>query len=183
MSRDAVLTWLKDHPAAVHGDPDELVARFEQEVRRHAEADAWRAARAHVADRMHEWEEQWGYHSSEAYAAKEVCPELAQELQRMEPHFEQGDEPHLVGEELLGTLEPEARRLVEDWVREVANDVEHKIWEGIVDHTREQGRDLARTGRVSSDTSFEHTAAFGQQAARIAKILLDELDAHLSPKS
>ena len=84
-----------------------------------------------------------------------------------------------MGEELLGTLEPEARRLVEDWVRDVANDVEHKIWEGIVDHTREQGRDLVRTGRVSSDTSFEHTAAFGQQAARVAKILLDELDAHL----
>ena len=96
MDRNAVLAWLKEHPAAVHGDPEQLVERFEREVRRHAEADAWQAAKAHVEDRMHEWEQRWGYHSSEAYAAKQICPELAEELRRMEPHFQKGDEAHLV---------------------------------------------------------------------------------------
>lgn len=177
MDRQSVLDWLKQHPAAVQGNPVELVERFEREVRRHAEADAWRAAKAHVEDRMHEWEQEWGYHSSEAYAAKEICPELALELQRMEPHFEKGDAPHLVGEELLGRLAPEARRLVEGWVRDVANDVEHKIWQAIVRYTRARGRELVREGRVSSDTSYDHTAAYGQQAARVAKILVEEIDA------
>ena len=97
MDRDAVVRWLRDHPESVRGDPAKLVARFEAEVRRHAEQDAWLAAEAYVEDRMHEWEERWGYHSSEAYAARQVCPELAEELRRMEPHFGKGDEAHLVG--------------------------------------------------------------------------------------
>ena len=181
MDRDAVLVWLKDHPAAVHGDPAELVERFEREVRRHAEADAWHAAKAHVENRMHEWEQRWGYHSSEAYAAKEVCPELASELQRMEPHFDKGDEPHLVGENLLGTLEPEARTLVEDWIRDVANEVEHKIWREVVQYTRDRGRGLVREGRVSTEVAWDRTVAFHQQAARVAKILMEELEAHAPP--
>ncbi|MBW2235771.1 MAG: hypothetical protein JRG85_10265 [Deltaproteobacteria bacterium] len=181
MDREAVLAWLKDHPAAVHGDPTQLMERFEKEVRRHAEQHAWRAAKAHVDDRMHEWEQQWGYHSSEAYAAKQVCPELARELKRMEPHFEKGDEPQLVGEGLFGTLEPDARILVGDWIREVANDVEHRIWQQVVQYTQDRGRGLVREGRVSEDTNWDRTAAFQQQAARVAKILVDELEAHTPP--
>jgi hypothetical protein len=170
MDRESVLLWLKSHPAAVHGDPNELLERFESEVRRHAEVDAWRAARAHIEERMHEWEQEWGYHSSEAYAAKQICPELARELQRMEPHFERGDEPHLVGEELLRTLEAEARTPVEDWIRDVANDVEHKIWQEI--------GGLVREGRVSEDSNWDNTSAFAQQAARVAKMLVEDFEAH-----
>ena len=180
MNREAVLLWLKGHPAAVHGNPDELMERFESEVRKHAEVDAWRAARAHVEERMHEWEQEWGLNSSEAYAAKQICPELARELQGMEPHFEKGDEPHLVGEELLRTLEPEARSTVEDWIRDVANVVEHRIWGEIVHYTKDRGRGLIREGRVSADTAFDHTATYGQQAARIARILVEDFEAHES---
>ena len=181
MEREAVLAWLKDHPAAVHGDPAQLMERLEKELRRHAEAHAWRAAKAHVDDRMHEWEQQWGNPSSEAYAAKQVCPELARELKRMEPHFEKGDEPHLVGEELFGTLDPDARILVGDWIREVANEVEHRIWREVVRYTRERGRGLEREGRVSDDHTWARSASFPQQAARVAKILIDELEAHTPP--
>ncbi len=179
MSRETVLTWLKEHPGASDIDPEELVARLEGQIREHAEADAWHAAKAHVEDRMHEWEQRWGYHSSEAYAAKQVCPELADELRRMEPHFEKGDEPHLVGEKVLANLEPEGRALVEEWVRDVANEVEHKIWQEIVTYTRGRGAGLVKEGKVSSDTDYDHTAAYAQQAARVAKILVAELDAHL----
>jgi hypothetical protein len=183
MDREAVLAWLKEHPAAVHGDPSELMDRFEREVRRHAEQHAWHAAKAHVDDRMHEWEQQWGYHSSEAYAAKQVCPELARELKRMEPHFEKGDEPHLVGQELFGTLEPDARILVGDWIRDVANDVEHRIWQEVVQYTQDRGRGMVREGKVSKDTNWNNTSAFQQQAARVAKILVDELEAHTPPEA
>jgi hypothetical protein len=177
MDRQAVLSWLREHPAAVHEDPEALLERFEQEIRRHATADAWKAARAHVEERQHEWEQRWGFHASQAYAAKEICPELARELKGMEPHFEKGDEPHLVGEALLQRLEPEGRREAEEWIRDVANEVEHKIWQEIVAYTKRRGADLVREGRVSSDLTWEHTDGFGQQAARVAKILLEEFDA------
>ncbi len=94
----------------------------------------------------------------------------------MEPHFKKGDEPHLVGAERLDRLEPEARQLIEDWVCDVANDVEHKIWQEIVHYTKERGRGLVKEGRVSEETRFGQTRAFSQQAARVAKILVEELD-------
>jgi hypothetical protein len=181
MDREAVLQWLKEHPASVHEDPARLVERFEAEVRRHAEEDAWLAAKAYVEDRMHDWEQRWGYHSSEAYAAKQICPELAEELRRMEPHFQEGDEAHLVGAERLEQLEPEARRVVEDWVRDVANEVEHKIWQEVVRYTKERGRGLVREGRVSEESRFDETRAFAQQAARVARILVDELEVRAHP--
>lgn len=178
MDREAVLAWLREHPAATHDDPTALLERFEREIRRHASADAWRAARAHVEERMHEWEQQWGYHSSEAYAAKEICPALARELEGMEPHFEAGDEAHLVGEKLLQRMEPEARRQAEEWIRDVANEVEHKIWQEVVTYTKKRGSQLTHEGRVSSDSNWDRTTAFGQQAAKVARILMEELDAH-----
>ena len=181
MEREFVLQWLKDHPAATGQDPTQLIQRFEAEIQRHAEEDAWLAAKAHVEGRMHQWEQRWGYHSSEAYAAKEICPKLAQELQRMEPHFEKGDAAHLVGAERLQALDPEARQVVEEWVRDVANEVEHKIWQEVVRYTKERGRGLVREGRLSKNSGFYETRAFTQQAARVARILVDELEAHAHP--
>ncbi len=181
MDRETALTWLREHPAAVHGDPSELVQRFEAEVRRHAEEDAWLAAKAHVEGRMHEWEKRWGSHSSEAYAARQICPELAEELKRLEPHFEVGDAPHLVGAERLAALEPEARWVVQQWVRDVANEVEHRIWQEVVHYTEERGRGLVREGRVSQRTGFSETLAYSQQAARVARILVDEFEARAHP--
>lgn len=181
MDREAALQWLKEHPASVHEDPSKLMERFESEVRRHAEEDAWLAAKAHVEDRMHEWEERWGYHSSEAYAAKQICPELADELRRMEPHFKKGDAAHLVGADRLAELEPEARRVVEEWVRDVANEVEHKIWQEVVRYTKERGRGMVREGSVSKDLGYDETRSYHQQAARVARILVDELEARAHP--
>lgn len=176
MDRDTVIQWLKEHPAATREDPSKLVERFEAEVRRHAEEHAWLCAKAYVEGRVPEWAEIWGYPASEAYAAKEISAELAEELRRLEPHFAKGDEAHLVGAERLAELDPEARRLVEEWIRDVANELEHKIWEQVVLYVKQRGRGLVREGRVSEDTRWDHTAAFAVQAARVARILVDELE-------
>jgi hypothetical protein len=63
-------------------------------------------------------------------------------------------------------------------VRDVANDVEHKIWAEVVRYVRERGKGLVREGRVSKDVGFNDTLAYSQQAARVAKILVDDLEEH-----
>lgn len=182
MDRGEVLRWLEEHPREVHGVPSDIVDRCESEVRRHAAEDAWLAAKAYVEGRMHEWEREWGFHASESSVAKEVCPMLARELQRREPEVREGDERHLVGEEVLSSLEPEARARVVEWVRETAREVEHRIWQEIVRFTKEEGQDLVKKGRVSDDHSWEGGENYFSKAAHIAQLLMADYESRAHPK-
>jgi hypothetical protein len=172
MNRAEVLHWLEEHPVQVHGVPDELVDRCERAVRQHAAEDAWRAARAYVEGRMHEWEHVFGGLSSEAYLAKQVTAQLADELKRHEPGVEDGAEVHLAGAEILGALEPEARARVIEWVCELAREVEHQVWAEIVRFTAGEGRALARSHQVSDDTSFEASRNYREKITHIAQLVL-----------
>ncbi|HEM47408.1 MAG TPA: hypothetical protein ENO23_10245 [Alphaproteobacteria bacterium] len=178
MDRDEIVRWLEQHPGQVHGEvPREMVERCEDAVRRHAAEHAWAAARAYVEGRMHEWEHEWGQHATESAVAREVCPMLAAELKRREPHVQPGEERALVGDEILNALEPEARAKVAEWVRELAQQVEHKIWLEIVRFTRRDGRRMARDGRASSDDSWEATENYAHKAAHVARMLIDDYEA------
>ena len=102
-----------------------IFARAERETRRHAREDAWSEARDYVRGRMTEWERGWGFHASDAYVALEVCPKLARALRSYERHVQMGDEQHLVGNELLNLLEPDAFQALGEWMLELGETTEH----------------------------------------------------------
>ena len=179
MERAQLLEWLEAHRDQVRGEPSEIVGRCEREVRRHAEEDAWLAAKQYVEGRMHRWEKQWGFHASEAHVAREVCPRLADDLRRHEPHPAPGDETHLAGAELLASLGPEARARVIEWVLELAAAEEHKAWLEVVKFTRGRGRGMVREGLVSGDQSWEGTENYAQKAAHVAELLAHEYEDHI----
>lgn len=87
-------------------------------------------------------------------------------------------EPALAGEAVLGALEPEARAKLEEWVRELAQQVEHRSWREIVRFTRRDGRKMARDGRASDDDSWEGTENYAHKAAHVAQLLIDDYEAH-----
>ena len=176
MERGEVLRWLQEHPRTVHGVPSEIVERCEAEVRRHAAENAWAAARAYVEGRMHQWEHEWGCHATESAVARTVCPMLANELKRREPEVTAGSERSFVDDDVLDALEPEARQKLFEWVRELAQDVEHRIWREVVRFTRNEASSLVKEGRVSSDDSYEATANFAHKAAHVAQLVLEDYE-------
>jgi hypothetical protein len=180
MDRGEVLHWLEEHPREVHGAPSEIVDRCEAEVRRHAAENAWGAAKAYVEGRMHEWEQEWGCHATESSVARTVCPMLANELKRHEPLVRPGSGREWAGPELLAVLDPEARQKVIEWVRELAQDVEHRIWKEVVRFTRNEAKSLVRAGRVSDDDSYEATENFAHKAAHVAQLLIEDYERQAS---
>jgi hypothetical protein len=94
-----------------------------------------------------------------------------------------GDERHLVGEEVLGALEPEARARVVEWVREMASEVEHRIWQEVVRFTKGEAQDLVKKGRVSDDETWEGSENYFSKAAHIAQLVMSDYEARARPKS
>ncbi len=178
MDRKAIEKWLKEHPADVHGAPAEIVEACEREVRHQAAADAWNAAASWVEGRMHQWEEQWGFHASESSVAKETCAMLARELAKHEPTVREGYEDELAPEEILALLEPAAQEKIKEWILDLAREVEHAIWREIVRFTRKEGRTLVKEGRVSDDHSWEGMGNYSQKAAHVAELLIADYNQH-----
>ena len=182
MDRTIVVEWLREHPEAAHGDVEEIVTRCEYAVRRHAREDAWIAAKEWVTKRQHEWEESHGAHASEAFVAREVCRQLASELQRHEPHPQAGDEEHLAGEPVRTGLEQSGWEFMIPWIMELARKEEHRAWSEVVGHTKRRALDLIRENHLSDDTHFDQTKCYGDVAARIAGILAQDYSEHVFPR-
>ena len=182
MDRASVIHWFEEHPQVIGRDPAALVGRCEQEVMRHASEEAWLTAKAYVAECELEWEQSWGFpRASETFVALEVCRRLARELQNVEPRVRPGDEDHLVGEKLMRSLDPQARKVLGEWALEMAEREEHLVWERIVRFTRAHGRALARQGMLSNDVSPE-SGNYYAKAAGIAHRLVDAYEAHAHPR-
>jgi len=181
MDRSRILEWLRDHPGAVQGNAEEVLSRCEQTVRRHAREDAWMAAKRYVTERRHEWEGSHGAHASEAFAAREVCKELARELAHHEPAPHRGDEEHLAGAGVKGVLDQEAWMLMIPWIMALARQEEHRTWSEIIDHTRQRARDLIQNHRLSNDTDFDHTKCYGDVAAWISGLMAEDYSHHAFP--
>lgn len=182
MDRSVVLDWLRGHQDLVHGDPEAVVVRCEWGVRRHAREDAWVAARRYVAARQHEWEGSHGAHASEAFVAREVCRQLADELAHHEPAPHPGDEEHLAGEGVRVALEHEAWAFMIPWIMALAREEEHRTWNEVVAHTRRRAQELIRGHHLSNDTRFDHTRCYNDVAARIAGILAEDYSQHAFPR-
>ena len=179
MDRAQILTWLHEHPDAVHGDADALVERCEVEVKRHAREDAWLSAKAYAERKAHAWKESWGFHASDEYVAREACLHMSRALRTHEPHFKHGDEEHLAGESNLSAFESDGRERLEEYVLELAESEKHRIWREIVRFTKHEAKLLARSGAYSNDLhDWEANSNYMTRAALIAQLLADEFEAH-----
>lgn len=183
MDRTQILDWLRQHPDLVHGDADAIVERCERAVRRHAREDAWVVAKRYAAERQQAWGESPGAHASEAYVAREVCQQLAQELRSHEPAPHRGDEEHLAGGPVKAALDQEAWEYLIPWIMKIARDEEHETWSEIVRHTKRHAQELIRSHHLSSDSSFDHTRCYGDVAAQIAGILARDFSEHAFPRA
>ena len=179
MDRAHTLSWLHRHPDSVHTDPDVLVDRLEHAIERHTHEDAWLEAKQYAERRVADWATDWGFHASDAYVARETCMAMARALRRHEPHFHHGDEEHLAGAENLADLEAPARRVVEEWILERAEEEMHRIWREVVNFTKREARALSESGQYSDDLSdWDANANYKVRAACIAQILAQEFEAH-----
>ena len=182
MEREAVLRWFEEHPDSVQGEPQEIVARCERAVRRHAREEAWLAAKRYVAHCQLEWQQGSGSHASEAYVARQVCEQLAYRLRRHEPTFHPGDEDRLAGGPVKAAVGREGWALLTGWIEELAHEQEHETWEEIVRYTQCCADELIRSHQLSDDSRYESSACFGETAARIADILARDYSAHAFPR-
>ena len=183
MSREAILHWLEDHRAAIHGEPRELVDRCERAVRRHATEAAWLAAKSWAERRRLDFEaEIWGNRASDAFVAGEVCHQLAWELAHHEPELEAGSEERLAGGPLRRQLEPRGWCVLEPWIRDLATRQEHAVWSEIVQFTHRRARSLVRERHLSHDCDLERARHYPEIAAEVAGVLAHDYSLHAHPR-
>jgi hypothetical protein len=176
-TRDEVLGWLKSHPQTVHGDAAAVVSRCEYEVKRHAQADAWRCAREYMSHRRELWEKRGGYPiSRSSFVAKELCQLFAHELAALHPRVDDGSERSLAGEGVVGLLEPSAWEEVRDWVHDLALEEEEKTWKQVVKFTRRSARGLPEQREGMEADWDTPDGTYGHAAAVIAAQLMDEYE-------
>lgn len=182
MDRAAMLQWIEGHPGAVHGEPADVTIRCEAEVRRHAQEDAWLAARAYVDSRVKNWQDEWGLPASEEYVAKEICHQIAHELKRHEPSVDGESDEHFVGVNLVAEFEPEARDILHKWIHDVAAEAEHRAWLEVIRFTDHHARELINKAHLSRSLEWDMEDNFSQKAARIAHLLAEEYETRAHPQ-
>jgi hypothetical protein len=178
MERSEVLDWLIRHTEQIHDTPERLLSRCDQEVRQHAQQDAWLHAHDIAQEHNQYWRHFWGAHASEAYIAREACSNLAEEFKHSEPAPVEGHESDFVDDDVLSVLDPEARSIILHYVHDLALGEEHKAWKEIVRFTQKRGRTLAREEHLSSDLSFEGTNVYSETAVRVMGILARDFQHH-----
>jgi hypothetical protein len=182
MDRAEVARWLEEHPDAVHVDVERLLDRCEDAVRRRAAEAAWLRAKEVAEERLHDWERSYGLPASEAFVAREICHQLAQELRGLEPRVEDGSEERLAGRDAFAALEPDAREELRRWVHDLAAQEEHRVWLEILRFTDREGGVLEREGRMSKDLSWDPEHSYARTAEKVMHILVDEFEAHAHPR-
>jgi hypothetical protein len=182
MDRQDVMSWLQTHPDAVHGNADELLERCEREVRRHAAEEAWLYAKAIALERIRYWAHSFGNPASEDFVAREVCHEMAGELEQLEPSVEEGSEDRLADRQALEAFEPEGRETLRCWIRDLAREEEHRVWLEIVRFTHRRGGALVREGRVGRDLTWDREHSYAKAAEKVTRILAQDYEEHAHPR-
>jgi hypothetical protein len=178
IERTQVLAWAREHPAAIHGDPEQVLERCEQAVRRHAEEDAWHHAERIAQRQIAYWQRRLGSHASEAFVANELCHRLAREMRHLAPQPDDGDLAHFTGAEVLEALEAEALPIVRQWVHDLASAEERRLWREIVRFTDRRGRALLREGRVARGGEWSETPYYSESAVKVLQILASDYSEH-----
>ena len=182
MERIDVERWFREHPPESRVQVKELLDRCESAVRRHAQEDAWMAAKSYALGRAREWESEWGQPASEQRATEEVCHELSWELAHHEPAVEPGSEEHLVGGPVKEALSADAWEVIRCWVFEQAAAEEHRTWVEIVKFTDHRAREIIRREHFTLDSGWDTGHQYSAIAAHVAQILAHEYSLRAHPR-
>lgn len=182
MDRVDVERWFRDHPPESRVNVKELLDRCESAVRRHAQEDAWLAAKNYALERAREWDSEWGMPASEQRVAQEVCHEMSWELAHHEPKVEPGNEEHLVGGPVKLALSADAWDVLRSWVLEEAAAEEHRTWVEIVKFTDHRARDIIRREHFTLDSGWDARHQYSTIASHVAQILAREYSLRAHPR-
>lgn len=174
---DAIL-WLRHHPAVVHGDLDDFLARCERDLRQRSSEDAWRLAQRIAEARADDWHHHFGFHAEEAAVAQELCPDLARELRHMRPEVEGRHPADLLDPRLWEQVEPEGRAALLDFARWIADDARQRAWLDVVRFTKRRARGLDREGKLRHGRHWDELEGYGAAAARVYELLAHDYAEH-----
>jgi len=178
MERIDLETWFARHPESIHAHPRILLDLCESEVRDHARHDAWRRARDVAESSLQRFEGTFGLPASEVFVTREVCHEIARELRRHEPHPDAAIATGWVADAHLEKLDAEARRIVREWLSEVAEREEHATWRSIVQFTDHLARWLIRSEGMTNRLDWDLDHTYSRVAARVTRVVMREFEAH-----
>ena len=179
MERLELENWLIHHPDSIHSDPDTLLDECEREIRDHAQRDAWVQAKEIAEQNLRRFEHGFvGYPASDTFVTREVCREIARELKHHEPIPDDQDAQAWLSEMLLDSLDPEARRMFLDWLRDLARAEEHLAWLEIVRFTSRRARGLIREGHMTDQCDWDLDHTYPIVAASVVKMLIAEFQTH-----
>lgn len=178
MQRRDLETWFATHPQSTEDPPKSLLDQCESEVREHAYRDAWIHAKEIAEESLHRFERVFGLPASDVFVTREVCHEIARELRRHEPHPDDLTASRWVRSAPLDALDSEARRLMADWLRELAEKEEHAAWREIVYFTDHLARKLIDQSHMTSQLDWDFDRSYPRVAARVARMLISEFESH-----
>jgi hypothetical protein len=178
MNRTDLESWLSTHPDSIHAPTGTLLDRCESEVRSHAQELAWIHAREVAEHSLHRFERAFGLPASEIFVTREVCHEIARELKHHEPHVERTEESEWVSRSVLDALEPGARRMLREWLFDLAEREEHRAWQEIVSFTHKIATALIREGHMTRALDWDFERSYPRLAAQVTEMLIHEFEAH-----
>jgi hypothetical protein len=179
MNRVALEGWLERHPGSIFAPTHDLIDRCEAEVRNHAEVLAWKHALKIATASLRRFDTRFGLPASETFVTHEVCHEVARELKHHEPHLDSIDESEWLSPSLLDSIDPEARYVFRDWVREFAEQEEHRVWKQIVFFTHHVARALIDKAHMTGELDWNFERSYPKLALRVTRLLLREYATHL----
>lgn len=179
MNRVDLESWLDRHPDSTLAPTHDLIDRCEVEVRHHAEVVAWKHALKVATSNLRRFDGHFGLPASETFVTREVCHEVARELKRQEPHLERIDESEWLSRSTLDSIEPEARMVLREWLRGLAEKEEHRVWREIVSFTHHVARALIEKAHMTGELEWDMERTYPRLARRATQMLLREFAIHL----
>lgn len=179
MNRNALESWLDRHQDSIHEPSRHLTDRCETEIRNHAEVVAWKHALKIATTNLRRFDGRFGLPASETFVTREVCHEIARDLKRHEPHLEQFDESEWLSRSTLESIGPDARMMIREWVRELAEKEEHRVWREIVAFTHHVAHALIEKAHMTGRLEWDLERSYPRIATQVTQMLLREYAIHL----
>lgn len=179
MNRNALEGWLDRHQDSILAPSRHLIDRCEVEIRNHAEVVAWKHALKIATTNLRRFDGRFGLPASETFVTREVCHEIARDLKRHEPHLERIDASEWLSRGTLESIDPEARSMFRDWVRELAEKEEHRVWREIVAFTHHVARALIDKAHMTGRLEWDLERSYPRIATQVTQMLLREYAIHL----
>ncbi len=179
MNRLDLESWLDLHPDSILAPTHDLIDRCEVEVHHHAEILAWKHALKVATTSLRRFDGRFGLPASETFVTREVCHEVARELKRHEPHLDPIDETEWLSRSILDSIDPQARMVLREWLRELAEKEEHRIWREIVAFTHHIARSLIAKAHMTGELAWDFDHSYPKLATRVTQMLLREYAVHL----